>query len=595
MEKNGMARQDKGVSRRSFLGGAMGAGALAAAGMLTSCSPSTNGEEGSSGAEGSVSDEEQAFNEAAEPIDPVETPDSWDDEADVVIVGSGGGGTTAAVRLSQEGLSVIVVEKADTTGGETRNVVYFINPGGHRLAEEAEWAFPSYPYDAGSIAEYLNAQYQYTADQNLLKALLTKGPETIDWLESEMGAAYKPTPYLDEVHGLENLWFDTDAVPEAAEVGSGWGYHWLLNRMMDTAMENGATVMTETTVSALVMEDGRVVGVKATDADDNELYLHANKAVLLTAGGFLNNRAMMKKYCPQTVDGTVSQAGWLYNTGECIRMGVGAGADIAGFNTMSCYDGGVLQSEYGEFETEVHPRRDGDRVCAQPWLMINRNGDRVPFVNGNCTGYPFDQDGDYLEGFAIQANIEMSQPGGRCYVVFDSKYRDLITEGAFGQVGPRYATEEYCDIIEEAHTQDGAIVKADTLEEVEEGLGLASGLLTSAVEQWNEACGAGEDYVDMYKYKPEWLYPVDTPPYYGAIIGGENYESKCGLRVNPDMKVMSTEGEPIAGLYAGWHTAGGSQGENTMNGIPFCNIFGNGCLSFTGGYMAADGILANEV
>jgi glycine/D-amino acid oxidase-like deaminating enzyme len=39
-------------------------------------------------------------------------PEVWDDEADLVVVGSGGGGLTGAVVAAAEGASVIVMEKA---------------------------------------------------------------------------------------------------------------------------------------------------------------------------------------------------------------------------------------------------------------------------------------------------------------------------------------------------------------------------------------------------------------------------------------------------------------------------------------------------
>ena len=44
-------------------------------------------------------------------------PESWDLEADVVIIGSGGAGMPAAVKAADEGASVIVVETNYDIGG----------------------------------------------------------------------------------------------------------------------------------------------------------------------------------------------------------------------------------------------------------------------------------------------------------------------------------------------------------------------------------------------------------------------------------------------------------------------------------------------
>ena len=121
----------------------------------------------------------------------------------------------------------------------------------------------------------------------------------------------------------------------------------------------------------------------------------------------------------------------------------------------------------------------------------------------------------------------------------------------------------------------GAVKECDTIEELEQELGLREGVLVKAVEDWNKACEAGEDSVPTYKYDPEWLIPIGDPPYYGAKIGGNLFATKCGLRINPQMQVIDVEGAVIEGLYAGWHTAGGSNGENNIAGKPFNDLFGD--------------------
>ena len=43
----------------------------------------------------------------------------WDDECDVLVVGSGGGALTGAYTAAREGLQVLVVEASDRFGGTT--------------------------------------------------------------------------------------------------------------------------------------------------------------------------------------------------------------------------------------------------------------------------------------------------------------------------------------------------------------------------------------------------------------------------------------------------------------------------------------------
>ena len=72
------------------------------------------------------------------------------------------------------------------------------------------------------------------------------------------------------------------------------------------------------------------------------------------------------------------------------------------------------------------------------------------------------------------------------------------------------------------------------------------------------------------------------------------FGSKTGLRVNPHMQVISTSGEAIPGLYAGWHTAGGSAGDGNAAGKPLTGMYADLGLAFVGGYMVAGGIMAED-
>ena len=86
------------VSRRSFLAGAGAAAGLAALGMF-GCAPS-----GGAGADKPAADE-----------------GTWDQEADILVVGAGGAGLTAAVVAARGGANVVVLEAAAMAGGNTVN------------------------------------------------------------------------------------------------------------------------------------------------------------------------------------------------------------------------------------------------------------------------------------------------------------------------------------------------------------------------------------------------------------------------------------------------------------------------------------------
>ena len=592
MESNRIAN----VDRRAFLAGT--AVAAAAAGVCGTVA--AHAEEAAA-----TDDAQAAFEAEAAPIAPAEVPASWDEEREIVVVGSGAAGVNASIHLAQAGYDVLMVERNVSTGGNSQCSSVFSNFGGHRLAEEAGWAYPSYPYDVDNIVEFMLDCQQMTGDPELMRAMATEGPKCIDWMIDKAGAqwvASNPTPGGTGLLQWDGMKTETNGI----------NVNYIpLQILVQKAQDDGAEVRTSCNVETLVYDGEGVCGVKVSQ-DDGEKFIRATRGVILCAGGMEVNRAMMAKYSATCLKGIANIATPPNGTGECIRMGLGVGADLSGFDSTGAFDGGVWWRDYDEYDTqmECHINKDGNQVVRQPWLRINKLGERVPYISTTGRSYPYTTDADPSSAALCDtAGIEMGQPDGKTYCIFDSKYEQLMLDNYFGQIICRKATivaddDPYIDRVpadlRDWHTgfqqmiDAGAIKKCDTIEELESALGLDEGVLTGAVEKWNAACEAGEDYAASYKYPAEWLLALDEPPYYGAAIGGHVFGSKCGLHVTPQMEVVSTEGKVIPGLYAAWHTAGGSAGEGNAAGKPLTGMFADVGLAFVGGYMAAGGILAAD-
>lgn len=590
------------LDRRSFLKGAAIIGGTGALAGLAGCAPSggKNTSENSS-----VSKERAAFEAATQPIAPVEAPASWDEETEIVIVGSGGGGMNASIRLAQAGYQVLMLERGEETGGNSKHSSVFSNFGGHKQAEASKWAYPTYPYDVDNIVEFVMDCQQMTGDPELLRAMAIEGPKCIDWMNEKAGAKWKPMNPSPAGAGL--LEWEGMATPT-----NGINVNLIpFQHLEKTARDAGADIRTSCNVDALVYDGETVLGVKVTQ-DKNERFIRANRAVILTAGGMEMNRAMMAKYSATCLQGIANIATPPNGTGECIRMGQGVGADLSGYDSTGAFDGGVWWRDYGEYDVmmDSHINKDGNQALRQPWLRINREGQRVPYISTSAHSYPYTTDvPPSSEGLCDTAAIEMNQPGGKTFCCFDSKFDKLVTENFFGQVICRKAKivatdDPFIDRVPEWlrdwHTgfqqmiDGGAIKKCDTIEELEREMGLEEGVLVNSVKKWNDACAKGEDYTAMYKYRPEWMIPINEPPYYGAKLGGHVFGSKTGLRITPKMQVVSTKGTVIPGLYAGWHTAGGSSGEGNPAGKPLTGMYADLGLALVGGYMAAGGIMEED-
>ena len=548
-----------------------------------------------------------AFEAAAAAIPPVDVPASWDEERQIVVVGSGAAGVNASIRLVQAGYDVLMVERSISTGGNSQCSSMFSNFGGHRLAEEAQWAYPSYPYDVDNIVEFMLSCQQMTGDPELMRAMAVEGPKCIDWMIDHADAkwvASNPSPAGAGLLQWDGMKTETNGI----------NVNYIpLQLLVQKAVDDGAEVRTSCEVEALVFDEsaGAVVGVKVKQ-DDGEKLIHATRGVVLCAGGMEVNRAMMAKYSATCLKGIANIATPPNGTGECIRMGMGVGADLAGFDSTGAFDGGVWWRDYDEFDTqmECHINKDGNQVVRQPWLRINKLGERVPYISTSGRSFPYTtNESPSSAGLCDTASIEMAQPDGKTYCIFDSKYEQLMLDNYFGQVICRKATivaddDPYIDRVPldlrdwrtgfQQMVDAGVIKCCDTIEELESAVGLEAGVLTGAVEKWNAACEAGEDYVASYKYPAEWLLALGEPPFYAAAVGGHVFGSKCGLHVTPSMQVVNTAGKVIPGLYAAWHTAGGSAGEGNAAGQPLTGMYADLGLAFVGGYMAAGGILAED-
>lgn len=369
-------------------------------------------------------------------------------------------------------------------------------------------------------------------------------------------------------------------------------------------LKAGAEFLFDTACEGLVFDGDRVVGVKARGGD-KELFLKGAKGVILCSGGFGMNYDMLQKYIPTGYDGMVCGGPVLTHTGECTRMALGLGADMAGYDSWCMWES-MPDNDTKEFNFfyggEV-------QLCRNPWLNIDRDGRRYDYANSRT--WPASEGGPNLIGgtgdWAVVERV-MSLPGRRSYTIFDSNFKEnifklgqtalrkpIVPEDPLNPEADGIISHNWLDDIEPA-IEDGMIKRADTIEELAEQLGLEPDVLTAAVKNWNRMCDQGEDDELLYPYPPEWLNRLENPPYYGAKIGGHFGKTLCGVRVNDSLQVIDTKGHVISGLYANYTTAGGICGEGSWGGGAHFNtsILGGNALSWVSGYVACEGLMENE-
>jgi len=101
----------------------------------------------------------------------------------------------------------------------------------------------------------------------------------------------------------------------------------------------------------------------------------------------------------------------------------------------------------------------------------------------------------------------------------------------------------------------GRVKIASSLDEIAEWIGTKPDTLKQTVSQYNTYCKNGYD--DDFLKDPQFLLPINTPPYYAfkGFSGVDTFNG--GLRINHRQEVLNKKLYPIKGLFAAGVVAGG--------------------------------------
>ena len=435
----------------------------------------------------------------------------WDRIHDVVIVGHGGAGACAAIEAARAGADTLVLERMGRGGGTTAlstGVVYF--GGGTRIQKAC-----GFDDSVDEMTRHVRMAAGAQADEEKVRAYCEQSLEHFAWISShgvefrEAYVAEKTThTFGDEClfySGNEEVYpFAQHAVPaprghKPARAGEAGGY--LMECLLRASDAAGAAVLSDCTALRLVQrEDGRVVGVIARHVGA-ELAIGARRGVVLCAGGFIMNEAMVAEHAPELL-----QCNWKAaspgDDGSGIRIGLGAGAAAA-----NMHEGLVLNAYYPP-------------ASHLKGVLVNAHGQR--FINEDA----------YI---GRTSDAMVYRCGGRAYLVVD--------DAIYGrtQAMHRIAAVE------------------ETFPALERALGMPEGELVHTIESYNRAAERGED--PLFHKAPAYLRPLSVPPFaaldcctansfYGVFTLG-------GLAIRASAEVLTNEGQVIPGLFAaGRNTAG---------------------------------------
>lgn len=518
----------------------------------------------------------------------------FDETYDWIVVGSGAGACVSALVMRQAGKSVLVLEKTEYLGGTTAKSggVMWI-PGNRFMAEAGE-------SDSLEAAEtYLDALQKLDGGDapgtsaEKRRAFLANAPAAVDFLceqgvELQRGPAFWPD-YYDELPGgckttrtvvaapfnLKELGDLADKVrpgfapfnallAEGMEAGHvrtnpkakkiigkialrtirdklfGRKYTTagaaLQGRLLKAAVDAGVEFRTGCAVSELLVEAGRVIGVRVGSTGSART-IGANLGVLVNAGGFAKNQAMRDAYAPGT------RAEWSQaaegDTGEMICELEKAGGELAQMEQLVGYQTTLIP---GWEQAYVTPPAQG--MTGKPHaILVDQSGQR--YMN---------EGGSYELYCETMRKRNETVPAIPSWAILDAQYVEKY------KVGDKFIDKS----IPSGWLEGGYLHKAETIRGLAANINVDPVQLSETVERWNGFVRAGKDgdfgrgerqydncgFVGDPFSDASSRGTIERAPFYAVPVVPGDVSTYGGVVTNGNGQVVKADGEVIAGLYA---------------------------------------------
>jgi 3-oxo-5alpha-steroid 4-dehydrogenase len=268
--------------------------------------------------------------------------------------------------------------------------------------------------------------------------------------------------------------------------------------------------------------------------------IRAREGVLLSAGGFIMNPAMVERYAPAYVGGMPN--GTLGDQGSGILLGMSAGGATALMDKVSAW-------------RFINP----PRAWAQA-MVVNRAGER--FVDETVYGATL---GEHI----------VDRQGGVAWLIYDRPLR----KAAFAQARDPRLVPFQRQVTLLNLTLNAR--RAATLAELAVKIGVDAGGLARTVAAYNAA--ARRAAPDAFGKEPADMRPIERGPFYAMDISIDSRFLPLpvitfgGLRVAEESGlVLDASGRPIAGLYAAGRTAVGIASQTYVSGLSFADCVFSG-------------------
>lgn len=444
---------------------------------------------------------------------------------DIAVIGGGNAALCAAMTAAEAGAKVLILETAPKAyrGGNSRHTRNFRCMHSGPLGPLVE---------EYSEEEYLADLLKVTGgktDEHLARLAIRTSEECLPWMQ-EHGVRFQPS-----LSGTLSL-----ARTNAFFMGGGKS---LVNAYYRTAEKLGVDVLYEAAVTHLELEGDQITRVDYTH--EGQMHSISPKSVVVASGGFQADTDWLTRAWGPAAQNFLIR-GTPYNRGvvlaDLLEQGVQSVGDADQCHAVAIdgrapkYDGGIVT------------RLD----CVPFSVVVNKNAERF-----------YDEGEDvWPKRYAIWGRLVAAQPEQVGYVIIDAKSLELFMPSVFPPL------------------------KADTLEELADMMGLPVDKLRQTVDSFNAACGDTSNFhpteldgvttAGITPPKTNWARPITEPPFYGYTLRTGVTFTYLGLKVD-DNAQCSTKTGLIRNLWAAGETMAGSilgQGYLAGFGMTIGTVFG---------------------
>jgi len=455
---------------------------------------------------------------------------------DVVVVGGGGSGLAAAIEAREAGADVVLLEKNAKLGGSTAWSIGSVTASQtpHQLSQ----GIVDSPADHWRDMAGFNGELDARDNIALRRLLADEMPDTFRWLLQKGVRFFGPMP--EPPHTKPRM---HNVLPNSRA---------FITHLAKAARRGGVKILCATRVAALMIEQGRVVGVDCTTADGPRRFW-ARGGVVLAAGDFTSDPELKARFMgPQQakIDGVNITA-----TGDGQKLAIRLGARIINGDLALGPELRFVAPTEGNMLLMLPPWRLLANLMA--WSLKHMPSTLLrPFVMSFVTT-ALAPSADLFAAGALLINkrgerftnecetpalVLPDQPDKAAYILLDNRLTSLFSKWPhFISTAPGVA---YAYIDDYRRNRRDIYTAAASIDALATKLDLPAASLNKTVGKYNASAGNRP----LFGQGPY----VALGPLRAVFVHAEG-----GLAVDHEHRVLGAGDRPIPGLYAAGSTGQG--------------------------------------